>query len=334
MNFKISSYYHKHLIQRLTIANQKQVKALANLSSVTSLLGLALDFDDFDYIAASCCEVEKDPLFVIRTAAKTLPPGHGILGLLVQSCNTLGEACNYGYKFQHLSRNGLHSQLSYQQGTVVSKIDMGSLDPQKVALLVEYCQASLFAIANYLVEWSRPVEIQEIHFMHKALAPLSEYKKILNTDEILFSQAENKIVFSREIMDYPIERADPGAKEVLLQEAKTQMQTISAGEAFVPKVRRLLRDQAIFKPLILSDCAMALKVSESTLKRRLLEEGSSYQLVLDGVREDQARQLLQQTSLSIQQISESLGFSNRSAFARSFRNWTGLSPLQYRQSLA
>ena len=79
---------------------------------------------------------------------------------------------------------------------------------------------------------------------------------------------------------------------------------------------------------------MALKVSESTLKRRLLEEGSSYQLVLDGVREDQARQLLQQTSLSIQQISESLGFSNRSAFARSFRNWTGLSPLQYRQSLA
>lgn len=334
MNLKISSYYHKHLLQRLTVANQKQVKTIANQSSIANMLGLSLEFDDFKRIAASCSELEKDPLFVIRTAAKTLPPGHGVLGLLVQSCNTLGEACTYGYKFQHLSRNGLHSQLSYQQGMVVSRIDVGNLDPQHIALLVEYCQASLFAIANYLVEWSKPVEIQEIHFMHKALAPLSEYKKILNTDAIFFSQAENKIVFSREIMDYPIERADSGAKEVLLQEAKAQMQSISATEAFVPKLRRLLLDQTIFKPMILSDCAMALKVSESTLKRRLVEEGSSYQLVLDGVREDQARKLLQQTTLSIQQISESLGFSNRSAFARSFRNWTGSSPLQYRQSVA
>jgi AraC-like DNA-binding protein len=333
MNLKISSYYHKHLLQRLTVANKKRVKATANLSSIASIMGLTVNLADFNQIAKSCCEVEKDPLFVIRTAAKTLPPGHGILGLLVQSCNTLGEACAYGYKFQHLSRSGLHSELQYQRGIVASKIELEGFDPQEAALLVEYCQASLFAIANFLVEWSKPIEIQEVHFMHKALGPISEYKKILNTDVVLFSQAENKIVFSREVMDYPIERADPGSKEVLLLEAKTQLQSISAAEPFVAKVRRLLMDQEVFKSLTLADCAMGLNVSDSTLKRRLLEEGTTYQSITDSVREDQARQLLQHTSSSVQHISEALGFSNRSAFARSFRNWTGLSPLQYRQSI-
>jgi len=328
MNIKISSYYSKHLLKRLSVANKKKVKV--PLTANLSLMSLSLV--DFNNLASSCSEVEKDPLFVLRTSAKSLPPGHGILGLLVQSCNTLGEACRYGYKFQHLTRNGLHSRLSYQEGSVISTIDVENCDPQSIAFLVEYCQASLYSIANYLVEWSKPIKIKEIHFMHKALGPLSEYKRILDTDNIFFSQAENKIVFDREIMDFAIERADPGAKEALLQEAKVQLQSLNSLAKFEVKLRSLLANQAIFKALILSDCAMALNVSESTFKRRLLEEGTSYQAVLDDVRELKAKQLLEQTSDSIQQISEALDFSNRSAFARSFRNRTGLSPLQFRQS--
>ena len=209
---------------------------------------------------------------------------------------------------------------------------MKNYDSQDTALLVEYCQASLYAIANYLVDESKPVKIKEIHFMHQALAPISEYKKILTTENVLFSQPENKIVFDRKIMDFPIERADSGAKQALLREAKTQLQSLSISESCEAKLRRLLVEQLVFKPLTLAESAMALNMSESTFKRRLLEEDTSYQVILDNVREDQAKYYLEQKAMSIQQISESLGFSNRSAFARSFRSWTGLSPLQYRQS--
>ncbi len=332
MNLKISSYYYKHLLRRLAVTNKKRVK----VPVIANVMGLSLNLDDFNQLAKACSDVEKDPLFVLKTAAKSLPPGHGVLGLLVQSCNTLGEACAYGYKFQHLTRNGLHSALNYKDGIVTSSIDMGNYDLQEVAFLVEYCQASLYAIANYLVDGAQPIKIKEIHFMHKALAPVSEYKKILATENVLFSQPENKIVFDREIMDFSIERADSGAKQALLREAKIQLQSLSTTESCEEKLRRLLIeqlvDQSVFKSLTLAESAIALNMSESTLKRRLVEEDTSYQLILDSVREDQAKNYLEKNTLTIQQISESLGFSNRSAFARSFRNWTGVSPLQYRQS--
>ena len=328
MNLKISSYYYKHLLKRLSGANQKTVK----LPTMANLIGLPIKLDDFNQLALTCSDVEQDPLFVLRTAANSLPSGHGILGLLLQSCGTLGEACNYGYKLQSLTRNGLHSALSYQVGTVTSTLDIESNDPQRTALLVEYCQASLYAIANNLVEWTKPVKIKEIHFMHKALGPLSEYRKILDTEKVLFSQAENKVVFAREIMDYPIDRADAGAKQVLLKEAQSQLQSINLSENFESKLRKLLFEKDIFKALTLADCAIALNVSEATLKRRLGAEGLSYQAILDNVRENQAKQYLENSTMSVQQISAALGFSNRSAFARSFRSWTGSSPLQYRQS--
>jgi AraC-like DNA-binding protein len=329
MNLKISSYYYKHLLKRLAVANKKKVKVPA----IANFIGLPINLSDFNHLALSCSQVEQDPLYVLRTAAKSLPPGHGILGLLVQSCNTLGEACAYGYKFQHLTRNGLHSVLNYDEGIVTSTIEMDVSDPQSSALLVEYCQASLYSIANYLVEWSQPIRIKEIHFMHKALGPVSEYKKILDTETVLFSQSENKIVFSREIMDYPIERSDSGAKQALLLEAKLQLQSMNAGESFEKRVRDVLLDQNVFNNKTQVECAQLLKMSESTLKRRLLEEGVSYKSLLDEVREHYARQFLADDSLSIQDVSGMLDFSNQSAFARAFRNRTGLSPLQYRQSI-
>jgi AraC-like DNA-binding protein len=330
MTIKISSYYYKHLLNRIAVDNKKQVKA----PKIASFIGLSIKLNEFIQLAESCALVEKDPLFPIRTAAKSLPPGHGILGLLVQSCNTLGEACAYGYKFQHLTRSGLHSQLSYEKGTVTSYIDIGSHDPESISALIEYCQGSLFAIANYLVDWSQPIKIKEIHFMHSSRAPISEYKKILETDNILFSQAENKIVFSREIMDYPIERSDPGAKQALLQEAKSQLHSLKGAESVEDRLRGLLLEQNMFNNKSQLECAQLLKMSESTLKRRLQEEGTSYKSILDEVREYFAKRFLANAALSIQSISEMLEFSNRSAFARSFRNWTGLSPLQYRQSIS
>jgi AraC-like DNA-binding protein len=134
-------------------------------------------------------------------------------------------------------------------------------------------------------------------------------------------------------MDYPIERSDSGAKQALLQEAKLQLQSMNAGESFEKRVRDVLLGQNIFNNKTQVECAQLLKMSESTLKRRLLEEGVSYKSLLDEVREHYARQFLADDSLSIQDVSEMLDFSNRSAFARAFRNRTGLSPLQYRQSI-
>ena len=78
--------------------------------------------------------------------------------------------------------------------------------------------------------------------------------------------------------------------------------------------------------------AAGLAVSRRTLTRRLAEEGTSFRDILDEVRSDFARALLQDRSLSIGDIAFFLQYSEPAAFHRSFRRWTGLTPQAFREA--
>ncbi|MDP4789844.1 MAG: helix-turn-helix transcriptional regulator, partial [Haliea sp.] len=73
-----------------------------------------------------------------------------------------------------------------------------------------------------------------------------------------------------------------------------------------------------------------LNMSARTLRRRLESEGTSYQRIKDKARRDRAISLLRQPELSIFDVAEALGFSDPSAFHRSFKKWTGLPPGEFR----
>lgn len=79
------------------------------------------------------------------------------------------------------------------------------------------------------------------------------------------------------------------------------------------------------------DVALALGISRSTLQRRLREEGTSYQAVLDDTRRDMAIRYLTKTTLRADAIASVLAYRDANSFSRSFRRWTGLSPLAFRQ---
>jgi AraC-like DNA-binding protein len=76
-----------------------------------------------------------------------------------------------------------------------------------------------------------------------------------------------------------------------------------------------------------------LHMSPSSLRRRLHSEDTSYQELKDLYRSDIAIRLLCNNNLKVHEIGEQLGFLESSSFIRSFRNWTGLTPKQYRSQL-
>ena len=81
------------------------------------------------------------------------------------------------------------------------------------------------------------------------------------------------------------------------------------------------------------DVGLALGISRSTLQRRLNEEGTSYQAVLDATRRDLAIRYLAKTSLSAAEIASVLAYRDANSFSRSFRRWTGQAPFALRERL-
>ena len=98
------------------------------------------------------------------------------------------------------------------------------------------------------------------------------------------------------------------------------------------RVRRMLVEDLGQSVLTIDAVATTLAVSRRTLTRRLGEERASFRQILDEVRRDFARALLQDRSLSISDIAFFLQYSEPAAFHRSFRRWTGRTPHAFREA--
>ncbi|QKS02207.1 AraC family transcriptional regulator [Sphingomonas sp. CL5.1] len=77
------------------------------------------------------------------------------------------------------------------------------------------------------------------------------------------------------------------------------------------------------------DCdsiAAELNLSGRSLRRRLLEEGTSFRNLLQEARQGRARAMLQASDVPLSVAAERLGYSDSATFSRAFKDWTGVSP--------
>ncbi len=81
---------------------------------------------------------------------------------------------------------------------------------------------------------------------------------------------------------------------------------------------------------VLEQVAGELRITPTTLRRRLDAEGTSYQNLKDDLRRDAAVHYLCTTQKSVTEVASLLCFQDTSAFRRAFKNWTGVQPSRYR----
>jgi AraC-like DNA-binding protein len=78
--------------------------------------------------------------------------------------------------------------------------------------------------------------------------------------------------------------------------------------------------------------ATELSVSERTLTRQLAALGTSFNEMLDRLRNELALRYVRESDLSLAEVSFLLGYTNPPAFTLAFRRWTGKAPSELRQS--
>ena len=77
-----------------------------------------------------------------------------------------------------------------------------------------------------------------------------------------------------------------------------------------------------------------MHMSESSLRRRLQKETTSYQALKDEVRCEVAVDKLLNENAKVADLAEYLGFTEPSSFVRSFKGWTGQTPKAYKDRLS
>lgn len=83
----------------------------------------------------------------------------------------------------------------------------------------------------------------------------------------------------------------------------------------------------------LDEIASVLNLSRRTIERELKKENTSFYNIKRKYLQCACHELISNPKLSIKMIAEYLDFSNTQNFIRSFKTWTGITPMEYRALL-
>ncbi|MEM1111707.1 MAG: AraC family transcriptional regulator ligand-binding domain-containing protein [Pseudomonadota bacterium] len=148
---------------------------------------------------------------------------------------------------------------------------------------------------------------------------------------IIFGQPVNKLIFDRTYLQAACFTSNALLFEILTNALQTYFAPSSEQGRFIDRVAREIVSAAEVDSDSAERIAERLAISARTLRRRLAEEGFSFQEAKNLAREKHAKYFLAHTTLSLSEIAFKLGYSELSAFSRAFRAWTGLTPQNYRE---
>jgi len=159
----------------------------------------------------------------------------------------------------------------------------------------------------------------------------NEYQRLLKGD-IRWNQPRNRLYFSLADSLQPVVGYHPSLwqlfRELCGQLLDQQATTVQFGDQVKAKIAEIFPDH----PPTLHEVADALHLTERSLQRRLKDEGTTFQDLLEEVRKGLALSLLGQKKLAVNEIAYLLGYAEPSVFRRAFKRWTGQSPRGFRTS--
>jgi len=163
------------------------------------------------------------------------------------------------------------------------------------------------------------------------LSEIKEYEDFFRCP-ILFSQAKSAIVLSNTLLDTPLRQPDQLLLKTLESHASQQISELESKlGSFSLSVMQVVRKQLNLGQARKELVADELGVSLRTLQRKLIAEGTQYQTIADEVRLEIAKELLLESRLGLQDIAYNLGFADSRSFHRRFKQWTGLTPGEFRK---
>lgn len=281
-------------------------------------------------LLAHLLRVSDDPLFGLHSARFVLPGSWSVLGYITMNCATLGEA---------MGRIAPYEKLVGDMG--ISRIEAANDHVKMIWTcrhqaepirrhMVEDVLASWLLYARWIADMDRsPREVWFEHAQPEGVA-LDEYQAVFGCP-IHFEQRCNALIVPLDYLKAPLRQADASLLRTLEEHALTLMAGLDDNEPLPQRVKNALR-------LLLKDglprkerVAEKFNMTVRTLQRHLQLAGTSYQQILDELRQELAEHYLLRSDLAIQDIASYLGFTESRSFHRSFKAWTGQTPGEFRE---
>lgn len=265
--------------------------------------------------------------------SRKLPWGsYGMLARASLTAPELGIALKRWCRHHRLLTDEIHLDLTVAGATAAITLEeRRPLPPALRELSTAFILRNIHGLACWYIDSRIP--LQGAQFPFGAPRHADAYAHMFPGGPLQFGAGrEAAIRFDARYLRLPLRRDEKALTQMLRQRALhiTVLQ-YRRDRLLVPQVRQALAAHPE-RGHSAEGIAAALNVSARTLHRQLKEEGASLQQLKDEVRCNCARDLLHRSTKPVKQVAAAAGFRNEKSFIRAFRQWTGVSPAEFRQA--
>ena len=250
----------------------------------------------------------------------------GLVGLLMRTSPNAGRALVSIVNLLHLHSQGAVMALRVDEDVAMLTYDAFEPGLEATDQTGAGAVAMMLNVMRTLCGPDfRPIEAS---FGHRRPADIEPFRKFFKVP-LYFDAEHYALVFSRDWLDV----RPPGADDELQQLLQKQVDVLESrySLAFPDQVRQVLRSALVTGYFSESEIAALFSMHSHTFRRRLDASATSFHELVDECRFEMAREMLLNTSLSVSEISASMGYSRASSFIRAFRRWSGVTPGEWRK---
>jgi AraC-like DNA-binding protein len=274
----------------------------------------------------------NDSLFGLHFGESLQLAALGIVGQLIQTSQTVGEALTRAAEFMHLLTDLFVMDISRNNHSftiqLIPQADQATEFPFMTRHLMDLSLVFVLHEADGLVlEKIKPLMVT----LPYSPSDQPEYSRVLRCTAI--EQADTyTMTFDDRFWDAPILTANYELQAILLQKATDLSQKFSSSQRLKERIGSYLTANAYLGIPTLDELAANFNTSSRSLQRKLQDEGVTYQQLADSIRKSLATHYLESGKHPIKEISYLLGYNELSAFNRAFKRWTGTTPGSYQRS--
>jgi AraC-like DNA-binding protein len=251
-------------------------------------------------------------------------PAHGYLGFAALTAPTLRHAIELAVRYSPTRTTALGLRFEEGEPSSLYIDEYCELGAARETVLYMFT-VGLWRIGEELTG-RRLSGVAEYAFPEPAARPHMSGAPV----SVVYGQPAHRLRFSRGYLELPLIMAEPSASLLAQEQCERELEALDR-DTLVERVRGVLpRPEGGVRNV--DEVAAALGISVRTLHRKLKAEGIVFSDLSKALQQREACRMLADASLSIEQVAESVGYSDVSSFTRAFRRWTGTTPAVYRRS--
>ncbi|KGD64542.1 AraC family transcriptional regulator [Alcanivorax nanhaiticus] len=278
-------------------------------------------------VVRNLCEQLDDPVaHGLAMGQRYHLSSYGVWGFALLSSQTFGDAIRLGLRYLGLTFAFLDIRLEEIGDQAFLVLDDTALEEAVRPYLLARDSSAIMVVQEELFSLRVPLTTLNLRLPPRDPAPFEAVFGRTPT----FSAARSEAAFTQELLTMLLPQANPVTARLCEEQCHQLLVQRHSRGGMAARVRRRLLQQPGRYP-DMEALAEEMHMSSRTLRRHLGKEGTGYQELMDEVRRMLAEQWLTLGILTLEEISERLGYSELSNFIHAFRRWTGQSPARFRR---